>query len=254
MRPMYHTLDAPSVYRHCTERLQRHLPLRPPGPHAHGPQALLIAATRLTSLSAICRRLREAPSDETARRALLATLPDFDSLVRRLNDAPVERLPAAVRRRAQPVAIDLVLIPYHGQPHRRPQEIDRSKPRHGTSHFHAYATATIVAHGSRFTLALVPVPRRQLLETVLHQLLAQVATLGVPIKCLLLDSDFYEVRVITMLQRRGLPFLMPVVRRGRAPPRTRRGPAAPGGSKPGDAVAGRNTPSTSTPGARPGPR
>ena len=37
---------------------------------------LLAAAARITSLSDACQRLKDGPSDETARKALRATLPD----------------------------------------------------------------------------------------------------------------------------------------------------------------------------------
>ncbi len=37
----------------------------------------LAAAARINSLSDACGRHRDAPSDETARKALLATLPDY---------------------------------------------------------------------------------------------------------------------------------------------------------------------------------
>jgi hypothetical protein len=40
------------------------------------------------------------------------------------------------------LAIDLTLIPYHGQPQADPKEIYRSKAKDGTSHFHAYAPST----------------------------------------------------------------------------------------------------------------
>jgi hypothetical protein len=46
----------------------------------------LTAVARITSsLSDACGRLDEATSDETASKALLATLPDYAELQRRLN-------------------------------------------------------------------------------------------------------------------------------------------------------------------------
>src|SRR4051794_31045783 len=82
---------------------------------------LLAAAARITSLSDACGRLRDAPSDETARRALLATLPDYAALQRRLNAALAGHLPKALRKRRQRLAIDLTLIPYHGREFRDPE-------------------------------------------------------------------------------------------------------------------------------------
>jgi putative transposase len=220
MRPTPHRLDAADVHRHALDLLQRHLPLRPPGRKTSAPvlwALLLTAAARRTSLSAACRRLRGAPSDEAARTALRATLPDRAALLDRLNGALTEPLPRALRRRPQLVAADLLLVPYHGRSHRRAAEIYRAKSRAGTGHFHAYATAVVVARGLRFTLALEAVDGRESMEAVLIRLLDRVAAAGVTIRCLLLDSGFYEVGVIAVLQGRGVPFLMPAVRRGRRP-------------------------------------
>ena len=94
--------------------------------------------------------LRDAPSDEAARLALIATLPDFAALQRRLNAALAGNLPRPLRRRPQRLAADLVLIPYHGQPLHDPDEIYRSQAKSGTSHFHAYAT--LVRHPPRLPL------------------------------------------------------------------------------------------------------
>ena len=49
--------------------------------------ALFTAAAHTTSLFAVCCRFRNAPSDEAARQALLATLPEAVQLQRRINQA-----------------------------------------------------------------------------------------------------------------------------------------------------------------------
>ena len=77
-------------------------------------QVLLIAAARVVSIFAACRDLADAPSDQTIRNALAASLPEIAELERRLNRALVTKLPKALRRKARMVAIDLTLIPYHG--------------------------------------------------------------------------------------------------------------------------------------------
>ncbi len=120
-------------------------------------QILLIAAARVVSLFAACRALADAPSDQTIRNALAATLPEIGELERRLNLALVRHVPKALRRKSRMVAIDLTLIPYHGQPARDPKEIFRGEPKSGTTHFHAYATAVVVHKGYRYTLALTRV-------------------------------------------------------------------------------------------------
>ena len=106
-------------------------------------QILLIAASRMVSIFAACRDLADAPSDDTVLNALYATLPDVAMLEQRLNRALSTELPKALTKKSRKIAIDLTLIPYHGQPAFDEKEIYRSKPKSGTSHFYAYATAIV---------------------------------------------------------------------------------------------------------------
>ena len=140
MRPHNHTLDRQRVHRAAAEHLQAHLQFKDYKRKASAQvlwSLLLAAAARITSLSDACGRLRDAPSDETARKALLATLPDYAVLQRQLNAALAGHLPKALRRRLQRLAIDLTLIPYHGQPFGDPGEVYGGQAKDGTSHFHA---------------------------------------------------------------------------------------------------------------------
>src|SRR6187431_184269 len=119
MRPQDHILDSYQVHRAAAEHLQAHLQFRDYKRKTSAPvlwSLLLAAAARITSLSDARGRLRDAPSDETARKALLATLPDYAGLQRRLNAALAGHLPRTLRQHLQRLAIDLTLIPYHGQP------------------------------------------------------------------------------------------------------------------------------------------
>jgi len=219
MRPRNSTLTARHVHRCAATILQDHLKLPDHGPKCRaGPLLTLLfyAAARLTSLSDACRCLRDAPSDEAARLALIATLPDFAALRRRLNAALAGNLPRPLRRRPQRLAADLVLIPYHGRPLHDPEEIYRSQAKGGTSHFHAYATLYVIRQGYRFTVALTAVGRGEPLEAVLKRLLRQAAAIGIACRLLLLDRGFYSVGVIRYLQAARYPFLMPVICRGRA--------------------------------------
>lgn len=79
-------------------------------------QVLLMAAARVTSIFAACRELTDAPSDQTIRNALTASLPERSELERRLNRSLATQLPKALFRKARMIAVDLTLLPYHGQP------------------------------------------------------------------------------------------------------------------------------------------
>lgn len=188
-------------------------------------QILLMAASRVVSIFAACRDLADAPSDQTLRNALAATLPAMSELERRLNRALATDLPKALRRKARRIAIDLTLIPYHGQPALHEKEVYRSSPKSGTTHFHAYATAVVVHRGHRYTLALIHVEQGQSMKQVVQELLRIVRRRGVRIKFLLLDKGFFSLEVISYLKRSGQGFIVPAVARGRKP----KGPRKPTG-------------------------
>jgi putative transposase len=176
---------------------------------------LLVTAAEVGSLHATCQWLDGLPAEETLRQAVYACLLDYAELQRRLNRALAGRLPKALGRRRQRLALDLTLIPYHGQPFRDRDEVYRSKAKDGTSHFHAYATAYVVHRGERFTVALLPVARGAALAEVVKGLLRQSRSVGVQPALVLLDRGFYAVDVIRYLHRARLPFLMPVKLTGR---------------------------------------
>src|SRR3954454_13723245 len=101
MRPTHHILDRKKVHRLAAEHLQAHLQFK----HYKRKTTanvlwslLLAAAARITSLSGACQRLNDAPCDETARKPLLATLPNYDVLQRHLNAALAGHLPKPLRK------------------------------------------------------------------------------------------------------------------------------------------------------------
>jgi hypothetical protein len=183
---------------------------------------VLRAASRMVSVFAACRDLANAPSQQAVFDALEAGLPrTLKVLEKRLNQALADPWPKRLRRYGWQVAIDWHLVPYYGQPARSRNELYYGKPRQGTTKFHAYATACIVQHGHRYTLALTWVRRHETMVAALERLLVQTDGIGLKIKRLLLDRAFFNVPVTEYLQKRNLPFLMPVVMRGRRPKKRR---------------------------------
>jgi Transposase DDE domain len=218
MRQDQYTLTAADVQRHVCVRLQRHLQLAD-----HRRQCtpavlwaiLCWAAARISSLAAACAALKDAPCDQAVRDALLASLPDVASLKRRINRALAGDLPKALKRRKQPVAIDLVNIPYYGECYKDKSEIYNGPLKAGTHQSHAYATAYVIHKGCRWTLALSSVAHDRPWEDIVRELLRQVAKTGVRVRYVLLDRGFYSVKVIRYLQAARYPFIMPVIARGR---------------------------------------
>lgn len=220
MRTGQFTLTSKDVQAHAIQLIQKNLKLADYSRKctAHVLLAIVFAAAaRLTSMAAACQRLAEGPSDETLRKALLATLPDYLALQKAINRALAGCLPKALRRRRQRLAIDLHLAPYYGKPFADAKEIYRSQAKKGTNHFHAYATVYVVRYGQRYTVALTPVERGEDMKAVLQRLLKQAAQAGVRPCLLLLDRGFYSVAVIRYLQQARVPFLMPAIARGRLP-------------------------------------
>ncbi len=218
MRRPQSTITSRAIHDHAVALCQKHLRLKDHGPKCTALTLLTLpfyAAARLTSLAAACGSLSQAPSDTAARTALLATLPAIDELQRRLNRALQGDLPRALRRRRQPLAIDLTLLPYHGEPLQDADEVYRSQAKSGTSHFHAYATAYVIRKGQRYTVALAYVKKGDELAAVVKGLLRQAAEAGIRPRYLLLDRGFYQVGVIRYLQAARCPFLMPAPAKGR---------------------------------------
>jgi hypothetical protein len=184
---------------------------------------VLRAVARKISVSAACRDLAHGPSDQAVFDALSDGLPKtLPVLEKRLNNVLAIPLSRWMRRHSWDVAIDWHLVPYYGQPRRSRNELYYGKPHLGTTKFHAYASACIVQYGHRYTLAVTWVRRHESLVTALRRLVTEIREIQLKIGCLLLDRAFFNVPVIEFLQQEELPFLMPVMFRGRPP---KKGPA-----------------------------
>jgi len=218
MRCAHYTVTGKDVQKHAQHLVRTHIGLTDHSKKCTSSillQVLFAATARLTSIFAACLHLKNAPSCETIRQALLGTLPEYAELQRRVNRALTSDVPRALRRKKQRIAIDLHLRPYYGEPHQDPKEIYRSQAKAGTNNFHAYASAYVVRKGQRYTVALTPVEQGEKMKDVVQRLLAQARRAGIRPGLLLLDRGFYGVEVIRYLQAARVPFLMPALARGR---------------------------------------
>jgi putative transposase len=94
-------LTPAQVYRFAVDFCQPHLRFRAVGPvTAVVLLTVLFAATaRMSSISATCRRLNNAPCEATFTAALSPQVLDLDELRHRINAACADPLPRALRRR-----------------------------------------------------------------------------------------------------------------------------------------------------------
>jgi len=216
----YHsTLRASDVRADARDRLARGLQLRDCGqklPAQRLADLLLLMAGWGLSLCGLCAALRGLRCCyEAARLALRANLPDQGRLLERLRATLLDVAPARLlrRRRDWDVAVDLHDVPYYGDRASTPG-VRRGQRKAGTDTYFTFATAVLLNHGCRYTVGLLPVQSPKP-EPVVRLLLDQLRHAGLRVRRLLLDRGFYAAEVVRLLQERRVPFIVPVIRRGR---------------------------------------
>lgn len=198
----------------------------------HGPRlsagllarVLLWVGLSRSTFTAAATRLRLEVSDTTLRHALKAHLPNSDDDLSRLIRASFgSRTLKWLRnhKKGLILAVDLHLQPYYGHPNSG-LGVVRNRSKKGTKQFWAMATISVVRGGEPLTLAFAPVQNNRM-EEALAALWPQVEALGCRCRRLLLDRGFYSAAVVGWLQKNHIPFLMPMIRRGRPPRRGRDG-------------------------------
>lgn len=186
-------------------------------------EILLYASVNGIAIESACNALAEVPSGNTVRAHLQGCLDPscfgVFALEESLHEALQHQLPVAVRRRLKgngwEVGIDLVEIPYHGQPAGQAEELCRGLAKSGTTHFHRYATLAIVHHRCRYEVALTFVWADERMDQVIERLLGQAAQVGLRIRRAYLDKGFCRQEVFALLRRHRLPYLIPIPLRGK---------------------------------------
>ncbi len=173
---------------------------------------LLLTASLVSSLSAVVNRFRFGFSDETARKAVAANLPDIDSLTGGLVDALYLFSSRALRRRKWVVAIDEHRTPFYGD--RSTFGVTGGQKKHGTKYAYGYATAVLVHHRHRFTVGLIALTGGEKPHEVVAALLEQMETRGLKIRGVVLDSGFDSGETLLLLQERKFSYTVPLRRKG----------------------------------------
>lgn len=112
-------------------------------------------------------------------------------------------------------AVDIVYLPYHGQHMKDKNEVVRSKAKHGTTHFHAYATLYVIVLGKRFTLAVRYMKKNTSKVEILEFFRKTIQDLDLHIKTLYIDRGFCSVEVINYLKRRHIRAIIAVPQKGK---------------------------------------
>lgn len=170
------------------------------------------ASVHRMTLEGTCSELASAPSGNRLREVLKAALPEREVLQRDLNTALRRQLPRPYRqfKRSFALALDLTLIPYHGNREVSRAELLKAQAKSGTHYFHGYATVSIVHHWRRYVLALRFVSPGESMVAIARGLLDRVRTLGVPVRRVYLDKEFYAYEVFALLRQCRWAYVIPV--------------------------------------------
>lgn len=180
--------------------------------------ALAYANVHRLSIEAACQELQGAPSGNRLREVLTAALPDRAGLQRMLNRMFHQQLHPSLwkGKRDFSLAIDLTLIPYHGQPYEDKKEIVRSQAKSGTTHFHGYATVSIVRDNRRYVLALRFIEYGEEMSEIVRWLIKRVKSLKIRIRRVFLDKGFCSQPVFKVLEQHHLSYVTPIPMRGKS--------------------------------------
>jgi putative transposase len=166
---------------------------------------LLAAAARRTTIETVCADLRGAPDANTVRGYLSEQLPPtaVADLEQQWNSLLRSLLPDWLHHRPQEIAVDFHDEPYYGR--ETPEDGDnwvcRGEARAGTTRFYRCATAYLMLHDVRLTLAVVFVKPKMDKVSILKRLLSAVRAAGISIKCLYADKGFCSIEVLRALMR-----------------------------------------------------
>lgn len=213
-------LNDQKVLNEARSLLQAHLPLAADGYTVTTDDlfnVLLGVAVNRGTLQSICKDWLSSAEPETIRGYFNSQLrvEDLPELEQRLNAALAAQLPPRIKRQPQDVAIDYHDRPYYGK---QPQESAlwvRGEARDGTTRFYRLATAYVMVHGTRSTLALHFVLPEDDTVHVLHTLLKRLAARAIAIGCLFLDKGFDGIAVMRYLTQRKQPALIACTIRGK---------------------------------------
>lgn len=211
------TLKASTVHAYAQRLLQQTLELenyQPVLPIKVVASVLILAACWQTSLTGACRLVNDNPSHRQVREVVYACLPPRPrDLLARLLAALRQTLPDHLNVAPQVIAIDLHQRPYYGNG--RTKGCTRRQKKKSTHKSFTYATAAVVGRWERYTIGLLPIRPHMRWTTQIEELLRQIEQGGLSIAYLMLDKDYYSAELIALLQKRGVPFLMPAVKTSR---------------------------------------
>lgn len=159
----------------------------------------------------IARALGEYPTADDVLYHLKKMNPD--KVIERMNKALAKNIRLYKSRNFFPskvcCAIDVHDIPYYGDKRKAP--VRGTKKKAGTNYAHSFITLNILENGRRFTAAFLPfLPLDDKVELV--EKLVGMARREICIKTLFMDRDFPSVKMLQMLERLKIEYIMAMQR------------------------------------------
>jgi hypothetical protein len=180
---------------------------------------LLAAAARGSTIEAACADLLQAPAANTVREHLNDQLPpqSIPELEQQWNALLSTLIPDWLREHPQELAIDFHDQPYYGRDDSDQNDtwVCRGEARDGTTRFYRCATAYVLYHDLRLTIAVVFVKPTMSKVGVLSRLLETVKRAGLRIKCLFADKGFCAIPVLRYLMKCHIPAIIAMPIRGK---------------------------------------
>jgi putative transposase len=215
------TIRSEQVLNAFVEVVRKNLPLKLQNTRITAEDILYVLAyanVHRLSIESACLELQNAPSGNRLREVLTVSLPDRAALQNRLNRIFRQQLHPSIWKckRDFNIAMDLTLIPYHGQPYEDKKEIVRSAPKSGTTHFHGYATVSIVRDNRRYVVALRFIEYGEEMAKIVRWLLKRLKSLQFRTRRVFLDKGFCSKPVFKVLDQHKVSFVTPIPVRGKS--------------------------------------
>ncbi len=175
-------------------------------------KTLIAMAVNHSSIHSICHCLSQVPC-ETSVRYHLKKLKIDD--LEQINSSILSHFVGNVLKKGHSYqfAIDFTHDCYYGKAVKENESyIIRNRLKKSTNEFYSYITLYVTTRNHQFTLSVFPI--RQGLSKVhyLAQCLDVIKDLGLQIKVLCLDREFYAKKVFSFLEESNTPFIIPVRR------------------------------------------
>jgi putative transposase len=168
-----------------------------------------------SSVHSISKHYQEIPC-ETSTRYHLKKL-DIDELIR-LNEKILLQgsINSLKPEKKYEFAIDYTNDPYYGETYPSNENfVIRSQAKKSTNSFYSYVSLSVINKNERFTISVLPVEKDKTKVDYLTYFINLINKLNFKIKVLCLDREFYSADVFEFLQRKEIPHITPVVRKGK---------------------------------------